>query len=406
MTAGRYILTFLVLLSLLSSTFAQKQKSKAQLQKEKQENLAKIKQTEKILDETAVQKKNSLGELNALNERITEQEKLITSIQSEVNLLDKDIDENMEIINALEVDLKNLKDEYAAMIFSAQKASGKIDKLTFLFSAQSFDQLIMRLKYMEQYGAARQDQVEAIIRVQKVLEDQVQVTQEIKKEKNDLLKDEVRENESLSNLKSKQKRLISSLEKEEKKLRKDLDETKKAIAKLDKYINDIIKEEIAKAEREAAAAAAAKTKTNVVSVSTALSTSFEDNKAKFAWPVSGFVSQKFGRQKHPVLKGIVLQNDGINIQTQQNEKVKAIFDGEVRAVAFVQSIGITVIINHGDYFTVYSGLKEVFVKQGQKVNTGTEIGQVLVNGDGISELRFQIRKNTLALDPQTWLTSK
>ncbi|HRX01294.1 MAG TPA: M23 family metallopeptidase, partial [Cyclobacteriaceae bacterium] len=103
------------------------------------------------------------------------------------------------------------------------------------------------------------------------------------------------------------------------------------------------------------------------------------------------------------LKRIILQNDGINIQTKQNEKVKAIFDGEVRAVAFIPSIGNSVIISHGDYFTVYSGLKEVSVNKGQKVNTNQEIGQVLTNAEGISELRFQIRKNTTPVDPEQWL---
>jgi len=103
------------------------------------------------------------------------------------------------------------------------------------------------------------------------------------------------------------------------------------------------------------------------------------------------------------LKGIVLQNDGINIQTAQGEKVRAIFSGEVRAVAFIPTLGNSVIISHGEYFTVYSGLREVALKKGQKVNTNQEIGQILVNAEGISELRFQIRKNTIALDPELWL---
>jgi len=102
-------------------------------------------------------------------------------------------------------------------------------------------------------------------------------------------------------------------------------------------------------------------------------------------------------------KNVVMQNDGVNIQTKQDEKVKSIFDGEVKMVAFIPSIGNSVIIGHGEYFTVYSGLKEVFVKKGQKVVTAQEIGQLQVNGEGISELRFQIRKNTVALDPQGWL---
>ncbi len=397
MKEDRRTIILVALLVLLSfAGFAQKTKS--QLQKEKEDNLKKIQETERILEETGQQKKNSLGELTALNQIIYQQESLIKSIQSEINVLDDDIGKKSEIINSLEEDLNKLKEEYAVMLLSAQRASGKINKLLFLFSAESFDQLLMRLKYMEQYSTARKDQAEVIQRVQKVLTDQIAQTQTIKEEKNDLLSEELKENKQLSSLKQKQNALVRSLVKEEKRLSKELDETKKAVARLDKLINDIIKEEM---ERAARAKDAKSTKT--VEASVALSATFEGNKAKFGWPASGFISQKFGRQNHPVLKRIILQNDGINIQTKQNEKVKAIYDGEVRAVAFIPSIGNSVIISHGDYYTVYSGLKEVMVNKGQKVNTNQEIGQVLTNADGISELRFQIRKNTTPVDPEHWL---
>jgi septal ring factor EnvC (AmiA/AmiB activator) len=403
-TVGRlaaFLWIFLFLVTGITSG-VQAQKSKSQLQKEKQQNINKIKETEKILNETGQQKNNSLGELSALNQRIRQQESLIGSIKGEVNLLDSDINENNQIIQALEEDLGKLKEEYASMLFSAQKASGKSDKLTFLFSARSFDQLLMRLKYMEQYGKSRQEQVEAINRTEKILKEQVRQTEIIKNQKKALLGEEVDERTHLSTLKQKQRSVVRSLEKEEKRLKKDLEETKKSVAQLDNLINDIIKEEMERAARETAAAKAAHA-VAVVETLTALSSSFEENRTKFPWPAAGFVSQKFGRQNHPVLRGIVLQNDGINIQTQQGEKVKCIFEGEVRAVAIFPAIGSSIIISHGEYFTVYSGLKEVFVKKGQKVMTNQDIGQVSVNSDGISELRFQIRKNTVALNPQAWL---
>ena len=401
------IYLILLLVGLLSGTFhsSYAQKTKSQLQKEKQQNLLKILETEKIITETAQEKNNSLGELTALNQRIRQQETLIQSIKNEISFLDTDIDENNQIIHALQEDVNKLKEEYASMLFSAQKASGKADKLMFLFSSKNFDQLLMRLKYMEQYGNARKEQAEAITKVQQVLGEQVQQTEIIKGNKSKLLNEELRESDNLSGLKQKKKEIVKSLEKEEKRLRKDLEETKKAVAVLDKLINDIIREEIERAAREAREREA-KAKANkkvVAAPSVVLSSSFEENRSKFPWPVSGFVSQKFGRQDHPVLKGIVLQNDGINIQTKQEEKVKCIFEGEVRAVAFIPSIGTSVIISHGEYFTVYSGLKEVVVKKGQKVALNQEIGQVHINTDGVSELRFQIRKNTVALDPQAWL---
>ena len=404
---------FLLSLCLLLSAFAFSQKSKSQLQREKQENLAKIKETEKILVETTVEKRNSIGELSALNKRIEQQEVLMASIQSEVELLEYDISENNEIIGALERDVDKLKEEYAAMVFAAQKASGKVDRLTFLFSAQSFDQLLMRLKYMEQYGKARQEQAEAIAKVQQILSEQIRLIEIKKSEKEELLAEEEKESKQLTGLKTKKKTLVRSLEKEEKRLKRDLVETKKAIAELDNLIAKIIKEEMERAAAEAKRLRELKAKANKkaeevkeeedADASIALSASFEENKMKFSWPASGFVSQRFGRQMHPVLKGIEIQNDGINIQTKQGETVKTIFGGEVKRVALIGGLGTAVIIGHGEFFTVYAGLKDVTVKTGQKVIPNTEIGKVVATSEGISELRFQIFKNTTPLDPQKWL---
>ncbi len=403
MSAGRNLFLIFLFLSALPF-FAWAQKSKLQLQKERQQNLERISETEKILEETEGEKKSSLGELTALNRRIEQQETLVGSIKSEIDLLDADINEDNQIIEALEKDVTQLKDEYAAMLFAAQKASGKIDKLTLLFSAQSFDQLLMRLKYMGQYGKARQQQAEAISKAQLLLGNQVKATVAKRNEKKILLNDEVKQNEQLTGLKQKQKKVVRSLEKEEKRLKRELETTKKAVAELDNLIAKIIKEEIERAAKAAREHDRNKLK-EVESAyeTTTLSTAFAENKNKFSWPVSGFISQKFGRQMHPVLKNIVVQNDGVNIQTKQNEPVRVVFNGEVRMVAFFAGIGNAVIVSHGEYFTVYNGLKEVFVKTGQKISTGQEIGRVRSSAEGISELRFQVRKNIETLDPQQWL---
>lgn len=403
MTAGKSCL--LILLVVFSfSAFAQKNKN--QLQAEKQKNLQKIKEVEKILTETSNQKKNTLGELSALNQRITEQENLIQSIRKETELLNKEIGEDNGIIAALEEDLKHMRKEYAAMLFAAQKANNSATRLTFLFSASSFDQLVMRLRYMKQYSELRKLQADQIVKTQDQLASQVKTTEAKRNEKNALLTEELAENQQLSDLKVKQKNLVRNLEKQEKKLKSDLNETKNAIAKLDKMIADIIKAEIEKAEREAREARARAARNNTVAApeaSLALSASFEENKNKFAWPTQGFVSDPFGTHMHPILKGIVVKNDGINIQTKQGEKVKCIFDGTVSMVAFVGGLGTIVMVKHGGYFTVYSGLKDVQVKNGQSVKTNQELGTVIANKDGVPELRFQIRKNTTPLDPQAWL---
>ena len=403
MTAGNRVrilcLLFLVV-TLTVPAAAQKAKTKAQLQKEKQQNLEKIKEVEKILSQTSDKKKNTIGELSALKQRINVQETLIGSIKGEINYLDNDIAENNEFIRALRDDLKKLKKEYASMLYAAQKANNGATRLTFLFSAESFQQLVMRMQYMKQYSDKRKQQAAAITAVEEELSGQVKIIESKRNEKNTLLGEEVKENNNLTDLKKKQNALVKNLEKQEKSLRQDIDEIKKSLAALDKKINEIIKEEMEKAAREARA----KSKNNTSYI--ALSASFEDNRSKFSWPAEGFVSQNFGRQSHPALRHVIIENDGINIQTAQNEKVKSIFGGEVKMVAFLPSIGNSVIISHGEYFTVYSGLKDVYVKKGQTVKTGQELGILQINADGVSELRFQVRKSTTPLNPQLWLRPK
>ncbi|MFZ9980943.1 MAG: murein hydrolase activator EnvC family protein [Cyclobacteriaceae bacterium] len=397
MTGVKRCLILFLLLS-LNLSYGQAKRSKAQLQKDKQKSLTRIKETEKILNQTSRKKKNTLGELTALSARIREQENLVGSIKSEVNMMDQDLQENYGILNSLSEDLDRLRSEYAKMMFATQRATGGVNKLTFLFSSASFDQLMMRLKYMEQYGKARQEQARAIRQVQEQLTGQVRQIDSLRAQKSSLLKEELRENDQLKSLKDKQKNIVKSLEKEEKKLRRDLEETKKAVARLDKLIADLVREETAKAARES------KAKSTVSSAATALtSASFEGNRKKFAWPANGLISQRFGKQKHPVLPRVETWNDGINIQTREDELVKSIFKGEIRRVAFIPGIGPCVIINHGEYFSVYAGLKDVAIKIGDKVETNQVIGKVLMNAEGKSELRFQIRKNTVALNPEEWL---
>jgi septal ring factor EnvC (AmiA/AmiB activator) len=389
----KFIFLTISLAFLFTGSFAQKNKN--QLQKEKQKNLARIKETEKILTETSKKKKNSLGELSAINQRILDQEALIKSIDREVKLLDRDLQENFGILSTLEDDLDKMKAEYRKMAFAAQRAGSSLNKLTFLFASSTFDQFAMRMKYMEQYSKARKEQVRAIGLIQQQLNEQVRQIDSLKSEKTTLLDDEIKENNQLTSLKKKQRAIVQSLEKEEKSLRKELAETKKAVAKLDKLIAEIVREEMERAARE--------TRAGLSAAASLTSASFEGNKKKFSWPVNGFISQRYGKQRHPVLTRVETWNDGVNIQTKEGEKVKSIFQGEVRRVAFIPAIGTSVIINHGEYFSVYAGLKDVFVKSGQKVTSNQEIGSVMTNGEGISELRFQIRKNIVSLDPEEWL---
>ena len=220
------------------NSFAQSERAK--LEKQKADIIRKIKENEKILSQTAAQRNTSLGRLKALNNQISSRSSLITAINSEVNILNEEIAENQSIVDAMERDLKALKQEYAQMIYATQKTSSGFNQLTFIFAASTFNQLFMRMKYIKQYGEARQKQVKQIEVVQQNLTDQILEIEKQKENKQALLNDELTENQKLQGLQLEQRRLVTQLEQEEKRIRQELDKQRESERELTNRIEAII----------------------------------------------------------------------------------------------------------------------------------------------------------------------
>ncbi|MCV9388014.1 murein hydrolase activator EnvC family protein [Reichenbachiella ulvae] len=378
------------------------QKSKAQLEKERKENLKRISETQKILEQTATEKKSTLGQLKAINHQITIRQDLIKSINQEISMINGEINDLTIVTVALESDLDQLKKEYAEMIYSAYKTNHGYSQLTFIFSASTFNQLFLRLKYLEQYANARERQVQQIEKVKDALNSQKSSLVSKKEEQSKLLESKIEENKNLIGLQSKQSKIIQDLSKREKELKRELANRKRSIEQLDQLLAEIIKKEIRDSNKGKEANTIALSAEGAV-----LSASFEDNKNKLPWPVaSGFVSEKFGKHPHPVLKNITVENQGVDIQTQKDASVKPVFAGKVATTAFVPGMNSVVIVQHGDYYTLYAKLKTVNVKKGQTISPNQSLGTVYTNKDGISELQFQVWKNNVKLDPEKWLSSK
>ena len=397
MTGSRKLWIFCIVLLLPFTILAQK--SRTDLEKEKKETLARINEAEKILAETSNARKASIGQLNAINKQIEARESLIQSIGQEVELINSEIGEVSTIIEALENDLVNLKKEYGSMVYIAHKASAGYNRLTFLFSAETFNQFFMRLKYMEQYSDARKNQVEQIERVRDALTEQKYSLENKNTEKKELLAQQVSENQNLLDVKSKRNRLLRELRNKESELKQEIVDNRKAVEKLEGMIAELVRIEMLKAKSGSAVD---------LSDMRMVTTLFEENKSQLDWPVaSGFVSGKFGVHPHPVYKGIMEKNDGINIQTNRDETVKAVFDGVVSKIAILPPpFYEAVLVKHGEYITVYAKLSEVFVKSGQAIRKGERIGKVLTDKDGISEVHFMVWRNNQKLDPQNWLVRK
>lgn len=392
--------------------YAQTRKSRADLEREKAEIQKRLLEFDQILKKTAETKKVSVGQLNAVNKQLQNRISYINTLNREVRLLDTEIRETESKITNLEKDLKNLREEYSGMIYTSSKLNQGMTMTAFVFSSDTFKQFYMRLKYLKQYSDARKKQVEQIEKVTLELADQRKTLEQKKSDKQEVLQQEQQQKQQLDKAKQEQQGIVNSLTQQEQDLRKQIAAAKKQQENLNKMIKAIIEEEIRKAEAEAKKANSTASRASGSSIpltpeAAALSSSFAGNRGKLPWPVeSGFISRPFGTHPHPTLKGITEDNDGVDIQTTPNASVRAVFDGEVIKIGTIPGYGGTIVVRHGEYYTMYSKLKVISVKSGQKVTAKQVLGQVYTNKDGVAEVHFETWKGLQPLNPSIWLAGR
>ena len=382
-------------------------------------------------EQTANDKRSTLKQLSLLKAQINLREEKIKTINSEVRLLDNQISESNNTVHSLQGQLDQLRKEYAAMILFAYHNKSSYNKLMFIFAAKDFNQSYKRLKYLQQFGAYRQRQAQYIMGTEKDLHVKINELDNTKKQKNTLLVDQVKEKETLGKQKNDQTQVVSLLSRQQGELKQQQKDLQRKISRTNQEINAAIRREIeeqrrkAEAAAKAAAAAAAaspgagdnknvtSTKKAITKNSTTsevlnatpeaarLSNDFLGNKGSLPWPVTnGVVVQGFGAY---YTEGIKSENSGIDIKTNTNAPVRAVFDGKVKVVKNVYG-DYFVLIQHGEYFTAYSNLRSVSVSEGQSVSTKQNIGTVATeNATGIPKVNFQLWKGSSPVNPKIWL---
>ena len=403
----KYIIFSLVLFCLLiPNTQAQDKKSQLQARKAKIEE--EINYTNKLLSETKKTKQASLNQLVLLNKKISKRQELINAISSEIQQIDYKIKLTKDTITELTNNINKLKEEYARMIYYAQKNKSSYSRLMFIFSAENFNQAYQRLKYFQQYSSYRKNQVRVIRETQVKLTEKVALLQSQKNEKLSLKSLEEVEKKKLSVEKNEQDQTVKSLSKKERELLKKLRENEKAAKKLQKAIEDLIAEELRKAREAAKKSGTKPTPENAFGLTPSemkLSSSFAGNKGNLPWPTErGVISATFGEHPHPVLKGIKTKNNGIDITTSGGSIARAVFDGEVTSTMTLPNYNNVIIIRHGEFLTVYSNLSEINVKKGDKVTTKQKIGTIEADENGRTKLHFELWKGKILQNPEAWIS--
>ncbi|WP_072144803.1 murein hydrolase activator EnvC family protein [Hymenobacter sp. AT01-02] len=430
-----------------SKTSTGTRKTKAQLERERRATVRRIQEASRILEQTQKQKEASVGQLNALKEKLTVQQGVIKNISNELRYIETDVVQTEGQVQQTRQNLEQLKAEYARLIYIGSKTANSYNRVMFLFASESFNQFMLRLRYIQQYAEVRKAQAAQISSTQQRLSQQLAGLQEKKQEKGSLLNNQLSEKRNLITLKTQQDQVVTKLSQQEESLRQELAAKQQAVSRLDNLIAQRVREEIARAARLAARrAAAAKAAVSRTATATAptrspgatsrtsptaaaeaeaeaaaervnrvtltpetaeLASSFTDNRGQLPWPVSkGFISQRFGRHNHPVLHNVVVENRGVDIQTSAGEPVRAVFDGKVLTVASVPGMNTIVMVQHGDYFTVYAKLRSVSVAEGQVIKARQPIGTVYTDAEGTSEVQFQVWHNSSNLNPENWLGHK
>jgi septal ring factor EnvC (AmiA/AmiB activator) len=263
------------------------------------------------------------------------------------------------------------------------------------------------MQQLRHYSSERKSLERKIRALSKELNQQKLKLAEVKQTKEVLLSKEQEEKKQLERLEKDKQRVVSNLSKKERELRARLEKHQEALRRLENLIASLVKKEIKKSRVGEKSSSSANSEMLLTPEGRLISNSFAGNKGRLAWPVeSGYISSGFGRQEHPVLKRVYIDNLGVDITTKPGSKVRSVFEGLVGLVGSVPGMdGQIVLIRHGDYFTVYSGLKNIRVAAGEKVKFKETIGEVSGGEDG-PILQFQVWKNNKRLNPQSWLASQ
>lgn len=412
----RYRLYLMIFISLLftSALSAQSDKQK-QLEARRQAILQEIKQINSLLFKTRKEEKSVLSQVEDLNHRIAATENLIRVTNQQANLLTRNINENINRISELREELKVMKADYAEMVRTSYKSKNQQSRVMFLLSSDNFLQAYKRVQYMKQYAAFRKKQGEEIGRKTEELQQLNADLIEQKKDKQKLIDENNVAKRELLKEKKAQEELMATLKKDEGKYTSQIRTKQKEADRLDKEIDALIKAAIAEANRKAREAEAKKGKTVTESKAAggfaltaedkALAANFTSNKGKLPWPVErGMVVKSFGTHRHPQFPNVTTTSSGVEIATEDNSPVRAIFEGTVMSIQVIKGANKVVFVQHGDYITVYSNLATVSVKTGQKVSTKQTIGTVAKSPTaGRTILKFYIYRNDTKINPADWI---
>ena len=359
-----------------------------------------ISQINSLIAESKKRSKNLADDIEDLQLKISVRDKLININNSQLNNLTNIINNQNDRIDDLEVDLKNLKNEYEKIIYNSYKKRSTQMKLMFLFASENINQAFKRFQYFKQYSKYRKKQADRIVQVQEEIEDNIDSLVISKTQKEKLIEENKDVKQSLKKEKQQQDNLFKGLLKNQKDYAAQINKKEKQTKLIDNEIQKLIRLAIAESNKNNNSTNFALTPEGRL-----ISTNFQANRGRLPWPVKeGVIVRRFGTQPHPVVRTTTINSNGISIATSPNSIAYSVFDGEVLSVYGFSGGNPGVLIRHGKYISNYQNLSSIFVKKGDKINANDEIGVVFTNeSNGKTVLKFNIFNELKPENPTIWL---
>ena len=380
--------------------FSQNKRAELELQKKKLQQ--EIVQINSLISSNTKKRVNVLTKVESIQLKMDRQDALIKLTNTQINNLTQDINMNLRNIEKLRTELEKLKTDYAEMIVTSRKNQSTQNKLMFILSSRNFWQAYKRISYMKQYASYRKKQGTQIKEKTITLQQYNAELVKKRKEKEQLIITNRMAQQELDTIKIEQNKLVDELKRKEKGYSLQIIKKQKQSDAIDKEINRIIREAIAASNKKAG-----KSSLNFILTpeAKALAASFSSNRGKLPWPVEkGVVSQRFGTQRHPVVRTTTIKSNGVSISVPPGSEARSVFKGKVLNIVQFKGSNPIVLIQHGNYITSYKNLSRVYVNKGDNVNSKQPIGIVFTNNENNKTvLQFSLFQNTTPQNPANWL---
>ena len=372
--------------------------SKQALEKQKKEIQNEIKVIELKLSNSSKKKGLIISNAEDLNYKIKLQQNLISNINNQLNLILNEIDANEIQLTNLKNKEASLKEELAKMLITGYKKKSSLNKLMFIFSSSSFQQAYKRIQYFKQYVNFQNKTLLKIKFTSSEIENVIVVLDSQKTNKQLLINENENIKRELSIQYDDLNKLLAEVNKDQKKYKNEIKQKQKLSKDIDKKIEKLIREALANSKRNDGGF-------KLSEEAQLISKNFNANKGRLPSPViRGNVVLGFGKQPHPIVKTATIQSNGVRIRTSSDVEARTIFDGEVYSIIISKNNSRTVLIQHGNFFTVYKNLSQIYVSKGDKLKTKEVIGKIATDPlNGQTILSFSIFYNGVPQNPRTWI---